>query len=95
MGDGWVGGLNTGQERDSSPREGESSKNQQCPLQAWPRLPCHPNHGKENSLSPHSACLLSHVAQPNNPAPPPPERIPYEVPSQVLIEIVCLFFKQE
>ena len=48
---------------------------------------------KGDSLSPDGACLLSHAAQPKNPATLEPTH--YEVPRQVLIEMVCLFFKQE
>lgn len=58
------------------------------PRTPTPRTP----PGQENSLSPREpASLLT----PPTPGPAPLEPIPYEVPRQVLMEIVCLFFKQE
>lgn len=71
---GWFAGLNASQGRE--PLKGtETCKIQQCPLQARPRPSC---HRKEDSLSPDSAWLLSHAAQPKNPATLEP--IHYEVP---------------
>lgn len=57
--EGWMGWRTECQARERiSQREGESSKNQRCHHQAWPRRPCHPNHGKEDSPTPRH-CLPS------------------------------------